>query len=83
MCRDKEKCTKADCLFNHPSPFTYKKGKVDGHPAPAPKKFVGAVGGKAGGDGEAVVLPLIADAAEPSRIAAVAKQSEEVHNPLR
>lgn len=83
MCNKAAKCTNAACLFNHPSPITYKKGKVDGHPAPAPKKIVGAVGGKAGGDVEAVVLPLIADAAEPSRIAAVAKQSEEVHNPLR
>ncbi len=82
-------CTNAGCLFNHPSPCTWRE--AGGRAAPAPSKSVRAdatkhlVVGKAGGDGEEVAPapPLIADAAEPSLIAPVAKQSEEVDNPLR
>ncbi len=69
----------------------YTKGEVGGHAGPAPIKGVKAysarrpVGGSAGGDGGEVAPapPLIADAPEPSGIVSIAKQSEEVDNPLR
>jgi hypothetical protein len=90
-CFNGAQCIKAGCLFNHPSPSTYNKGEVGGHAGPDPIKSVKAhsakrpVGGSAGGDGGEVAPapPLIADAPEPSGIVSIAKQSEEVDNPLR